>query len=73
MSVRYTHSDMTPAEVIAEVDWLLQGNVHPELIAQTLGRSMVSLESAARRLGRNDLSNQFNRIIKRDRPHRVAA
>jgi hypothetical protein len=52
---------MTPTELFAEIDWLLDSNVHPRLIAQELHRTPAAIERMARKHGRNDLSTIYGK------------
>ncbi len=58
---------MTGAEILAEVDWLLEGGVHPAMVAQVLNREVGTLEMMARRHGRKDLALVFAREYARER------
>ena len=46
-------------ELLAEVDWLLKGGVHPLLIADQLHRTVGAIEITARRHNRPDLQTLF--------------
>lgn len=50
---------LTGAELLAEVQWLLDGGVHPLLAADELHRTPASIETAARRLGNADLARLY--------------
>lgn len=52
---------MNHAEIIAEVEWLIEGGMHPLYIADALGRSEAALYKLCWRHGRNDLANLFGR------------
>ena len=56
---------MTPTELFAEIDWLLDGNVHPRLIAQELHRTPAAIERMARIHGRTDLSTIYSKYDAR--------
>ncbi len=58
---------MTGAEILAEVDWLLEGGVHPAMVAQVVGRGLHSIDRLARRHGRDDIAQLFSREYARDR------
>ncbi|WP_353809095.1 hypothetical protein [Agromyces sp. SYSU T00194] len=51
---------MTAAELLDEVEWLLDGGVHPLMICQQLGRSVSAVHQAARRAGRDRVVVAFN-------------
>lgn len=51
---------MIGAELLAEVDWLLDGGVHPLMVAEELKRTPSLLEVTARRHGRPDLVAIFS-------------
>lgn len=50
---------LTGAELLDEVRYLLDANVHPLLIAQELHRTPASIEIAARRAGDTATSAKF--------------
>lgn len=50
---------MTGEEVVAEAAWLLDGGVHPLLVAEQLGKKPTALYQAARRAGRADVMSAF--------------
>lgn len=54
-------------ELIAEVIWLADGGMHPEHIAEALGRSLTGIERILRNHGHTDLSNRFDVAYKRIR------
>ena len=58
---------MTGREVLAEVQWLLDGGVHPELIAQQLGRSVEAINRMARRHRQLEIARVFNQAARRYR------
>ena len=60
-------SRMKPAELLAEVEWLLDGGVHPLMVCQVMGRSAGSIEKAAYRHGRADIGSAFGRVQKLER------
>lgn len=53
MSTATLPKKMTAAEVMAEIEWFLDGGVHPLLIAQELGRNPAAIE----RMSRPDRAN----------------
>lgn len=55
------------AELLAEVEWLLDGGAHPLLVAQELHRTVASIEQTARRYGRKDLGNLFGMYAHEER------
>ena len=60
-------SRLTGSELLAEVEWLLDGGVHPLMVCQVLGRSAGSVEKAAYRLGRADVGRRFSSSQKLER------
>lgn len=58
---------MSSAEVAAEVVWMLDGGVHPRLIAQEMGRSIASIEMALRRKGYGIIGRGFQAALRADR------
>lgn len=46
-------------ELVEEIEWLLDGGVHPLMICTQLGRSAEALERVARTHGRPDLARKF--------------
>lgn len=64
---------MSRAEVLVEVEWLLDGGVHPLLIAQTLGRSVGAIEKAARDLGNARVREAFTQPVVEARYRRERA
>lgn len=64
---------MSGPEVLAEVDWLFGGGVSPRLAAQTLNRTIGSLEALARNYDRADLAATFSALNSADTRERKAA
>jgi hypothetical protein len=58
---------MSAVEVLDEVEWLLDGGVHPLMICQVMNRKANSIEKAAHRLGRMEVSRAFSRVAKSER------
>lgn len=56
---------MTAAEVIAEVEWLLDGGMHPLYIAEAIGRTTHALNKLMWRHGRSDLARLFDQSHQR--------
>jgi len=54
-------------ELLDEVEWLLDGGVHPELVLQELGTTAARVESTARRHGRPHLSAVYMRVRAQER------
>lgn len=50
---------LSGTELLDEVEWLLDGSMHPLLVAQELHRSVASIEKAARDHGRRDIASHF--------------
>ena len=55
---------MTTPEVLAEVSWLMEAELHPEHVAKQLGRTMASLEKLARTHGELDIAREFRKAIR---------
>jgi len=51
---------MSTTELIAELEWLFEFNVDPELAAQQLHRDPASLRRLLERHGRADLVSHFH-------------
>lgn len=51
---------MTVPERLDEAEWLLNGGVHPTVVAAQLGVPLRSLERTANRYGRADLARRLN-------------
>jgi hypothetical protein len=50
---------MTGTEVLDEVEWLLDGGMHPTVIAQQLGRKVGSIHKLAWQHGRDRVREAF--------------
>lgn len=61
---------MSGCEVLEEVAWFLDANVHPLLIADTIGRKPGSIYELARRHGDTHVREAFSRY-QSSRPSRV--
>jgi hypothetical protein len=55
------------AELLDEVQWLLDGHVDPRLVLQELHTNATRVEVTARRHGRRDLSAVFQPIASERR------
>lgn len=64
---------MTGAELVAEIEWLLEFDVHPAMICQQLGRTPAALEKRCRDRERPDLAAVFYPELKYARRGRSAA
>jgi hypothetical protein len=53
---------MKGPEIIAETRWLLEARVHPLMIAQVLGLSMVAMARMFHRYGETDLAFRFDQV-----------
>jgi len=51
---------MTGAERLDEAEWLLDGGVHPMVVARQLGAKLETLMRPAERHGRSDLACRLN-------------
>lgn len=52
---------MTTQELVAELEWLFEGNMHPELAAQQLRMRPSSLRRRLERAGYSELARRFDR------------
>ena len=52
---------------MAEVEWLLDGGVHPLMVCQTLGRKAKSIYMAAKRAGNGRVAREFARYEMSER------
>ncbi|WP_157831562.1 MULTISPECIES: hypothetical protein [Microbacterium] len=59
LEARRAERPMTGAEVLDEVEWLLDSGESPTIAAQTVGRTIAGLERTARRKGRIALANRI--------------
>lgn len=59
-------------ELLDEVNWLLDGGVHPLLIAQTLGKSCQSIDRAARVHGDQRIARLFAYPAQQERDRNAA-
>lgn len=66
-------SRMTGAELLEEVEWLLDGGVHPLMVAQMLGRTVSGIDRTARRLGNKRVSQVFTRWHSAERLRKATA
>lgn len=55
---------LTPKELLGEVQWLLDSDLHPEHIAKQTGRTIEAISIIARRHGEPDIARVFNRVLK---------
>lgn len=58
---------LTGAELLDEVQWLLEGDVHPLMICQVLGKNGHAIEATARRYGRVEVRRVFATVSKQER------
>jgi hypothetical protein len=58
---------MSRAEVIVEVEWMLDFGMHPEFICQQIGRSVQSITQMAHRAKNERIRAAFNPIHARQR------
>jgi hypothetical protein len=58
---------MSREELLDEVEWLLDGGVHPLQIAATLDRQPASISRAAERLGRTRVVDAFADTVWEER------
>ena len=64
---------MSAVEVLDEVEWLLDGGVHPLMVCQVMNRKANSIEKAAARLGRDRVRVAFSAVAKQEREARERA
>lgn len=66
---------LSGVELLDEVQWLLDGGVHPLMVCTVLGKSLEAVTVTARRYGRGEVARVFGavRSAERDRKRRVAA
>jgi phosphoribosylformimino-5-aminoimidazole carboxamide ribonucleotide (ProFAR) isomerase len=64
---------MSAVEVLDEVEWLLDGGVHPLMVCQVMNRRPDSVEKAAARLGRDRVRVAFSAVSKQERVVRERA
>ena len=57
-------SKMSGDEVLAEVEWLLGGGIHPEHIAKQVDRSVAAITRIARRHGHAEIARRFGAVEK---------
>lgn len=50
---------MSADVLVSEVEWLLEGGVHPVWVARALGHNLNAIEKACQRAGRYDLARPF--------------
>lgn len=50
---------LTGKELVEEVDWLISAGMHPQYVADTLGKSLAAIAIACRRADRKDLATHF--------------
>lgn len=62
---------MSAAEVVAEAEWLLDGGVHPLVIAEQLSYKPQSIARAAQRLRNRRVTHAFGSL--REEPRNKAA
>lgn len=58
---------LTAKEMLAEVEHLLDGGVHPIWIAEAVDRSMQAIYKAAWRRGNTRISRAFNNAVHEER------
>lgn len=58
---------MTGAEKLDEAQWLLDGGVHPEVVAAQLGATVAGLAKLAERHRRRELARVFGNLHQRMR------
>lgn len=58
---------MSRDEVLAETEWLLDGHMHPIMIAETLHRSVGSIAKMAWRVGNKRVFHEFGAALRAER------
>lgn len=64
---------LTAAEITEEVEWLLDNGVHPLMICQQMGRSLSSVERAARRVNNRRIVAVFGKYYTQERMRKARA
>ena len=59
MSVKMRSDDL-----VAEVEWLLEGGLHPVWIGKSVGKNLNAIEKAMQRAGRYDLARPFTNELR---------
>ena len=67
-----TQRRLTGPELLTEVNWLLDGGVHPLLVVQTLGKSAMAIDRAARTYGDQRVARLFTYPAQQERARRRA-
>lgn len=60
----------TRAEIIEDIEWLLESRESPDIICMRIGRRPLSLHRQLLRWGRADLARHFDAIHRLDREGR---
>lgn len=60
----------TTANLIEDIEWLLDGGESPDFICMRLGRRPLSLHRQLYKWGRSDLARHFDAIQRLDREGR---
>jgi len=63
---------LTTSDLLDEVEWLMNGGMHPFLIAEALGTTIYAVEMKARRSGRTEVRQAFTKVMNSER-HRMEA
>jgi len=63
---------LTTSELLDEVEWLMDGGMHPLHIAKALGTTITAVEMKARRSGRSVVQQAFLTAAGSER-HRLKA
>lgn len=64
---------LTAHEIVEEVEWLLDNGVHPLMICQQMGRSLSSVERAARRVNNRRIVAVFGKYYTQERLRKARA
>lgn len=66
---------LTGVELLDEVQWLLEGGVHPLMICQMLGKKLDAIRATATRYGRVEIARLFATVKSQEqrRMSKVAA
>ena len=58
---------LTTSDLLDEVEWLMNGGMHPFLIAEALGTTIYAVEMKARRSGRTEVRQEFSHAMASER------
>lgn len=64
---------LTVYEIVEEVEWLLDGGMHPLMICKQMGRTLSGIDRAARRVGNERVARVFARHYAEERLRKARA